>query len=411
MVGPRDRSRHRGIEIQDQYELQELQTTHCRLTHEGSTAHIEDSYSDRDHGHPQNPEAQRLDRRLLRMCKERLMGVLGTCKARSAGVMRRGKGALAMHRMTALSTASLCVLLFLAYYGLNPKAAPSENWFDRSTGRSVGHYQSTTTVTGSSTVYRIITVQYEQFYGARRVHHQAPIAVSSNLESKGQVKPQDLSHLQVRTRTSTLASGLYFMPMSVTNGDWPPSQQDTHSSHRPPSNTQGSPTLQVRPVLENSELEAKTLLQSHEVRAPRSLFAGQANADTNSFIRWGVETLNGLRLRSRRSLHFSKGWCIENACSPHKQLIFMCNTTKTISDSFRKQECEWCYPENQRKHREIDKHCTEVSKRALNALFVICGIFLFCTLVIVIPLATQTLRRRRKAKAGRILPRNAMTTS
>ena len=386
MAGPRDRSRHRGMESHIQYELQDLQAPHRSLTGEGSSAHSEDAYDDRNHGHPQDSGDQGLNRIILRMCKERLAGLLGTCKARSAEVLWMCMQWPSKHRMMTLFMASIiCILVLLASKRLNPSIEPPTYWFNRSTGRAGGHDQSTITVTHSNgpTVYRTISVHYKQFYGARPMHHQEPVAVRSNLRPQGQVKRQDLSHPYVGTRTSTPVPGLYLMPMSSTNGDWLQTQQDTR-----PSSRHGSPSLG------DSKSETKGLLRSREVGTPR----------------WRVEALYGFRRPGHPSLQFYKGWCIENACSPDKQLSSMCNTTKTISDSFRKQECEWCWPENRRKHQEIANHCTEVSKRAFNAVFVICGIFLFCTLVIAILLATRLLQRRRRARADRI-PHAEVTTA
>ena len=411
MAGPRDRSRHRGMETQQQYEMQNIETSQRSPTAEGSTAHGEDSYGDRNHDHPQNSGAQRLGRRILRTCKERSAGVLRMCKERSAGVLRMCKGGLAKHRiMTILTASAICILCIgglWAFGVLNRSTDPSEYGLDWDIGPAMGHYQSTRTVT-HPTAYRIVTVHYQQFYGARPVHHQAPIAVPSNLEATGQVVRQDLSDPNVVTARSTAVSGLYFIPISVTNGGWPQTQQDSHSSSRSANNTEGSRILQRDPSLEDSEPEAKPLLESRETGASRNLVAGQVHADTISFTRWGVEVLYDLR---HRSIPLDKGWCIKNACSPHKQLSPMCNTNKTISDPFRKQECEWCWPENQRKHQEINNHCSEVSKRALNAMLIICGIFLFCTLFIAIVLATRMFRHRRRAKADRVLHKHAATAS
>ena len=396
MAGPRDRSRHRGMESYNQYELQDLQTPHRSLTGEGSTAHSEDAYDDRNHGHPQDSGAQGLNLIMLRTCKERSAALLGTCKARSAEVLWMCMQWPSKHRMMTLFMASIiCILVLLASKRLNPSIEPPTYWFNRSTGRAGGHDQSAITVTHSygPTVYRMISVHYKQFYVARLMHHQELVAVRSNLRPQGQVKRQDLSHPYVGTRTSTSVPGLYLMPMSSTNGDWLQTQQDTHPSSRPMSNTQGSQSRQGSPSLGDSKSETKGLLRSREVGPPR----------------WRGKALYGFRRPGHPSLQFYKGWCIENACSPHKQLSSMCNTTKTISDSFREQECKWCWPEDRRKHQEIANHCTEVSKRAFNAVFVICGIFLFCTLVIAILLATRLLQRRRRARADRLLHAVATT--
>lgn len=237
------------------------------------------------------------------------------------------------------------------------------------------------------------------------------MAVPANLGETGPVTGQDLSHPRVVTASSAPVPGLYYIPMSVTSGGSPQTQQNSHPSSRSASNTEGSQTLQERPSFESSEPEARLLLQSREIGAPRNPFPGQADVETTSFTHWGVEILYGLRCSSRRSVSFYKGWCIKNACSPHKQLNFRCNTSKTISDPFRKQECEWCWPENQRKQQEISKHCKKVSQRALNAMFIICGIFLFCSLVIAIILATRMLRRRRRDNADRTLEKHASNAS
>lgn len=410
MAGPRDRSRHRGLERQNTDELQDIQTTHRNRTDGGSSTNNENSHDDR--GHPQNPVARLVDRRLLRTYKQRLGGFLGIFIARSAGVLRTGMGGLSKYRVTTLfMTSIICILLFLAFRGLDSSAEPFNYWFDWSIRPAMGHYPSSITVTHSSTVYRTISVRYKQFYGARPIHHQVPMAVHTNHEPKGLGERQDLLHPQLVKRTSTSVSGLYFMPMPTTNGDWPQTEQDTHPSSRPASNAKASQSLQGSPSLGNSEPEGKFLLRSCEIHAHRNLSAGQADADTTSFTRWGVAMSYGSRHRSRRSLDFYKGWCIKNICSPHKQLSSMCNTTKTDYDSFRKQECEWCWPANQRKHPEIETHCTEVSKRALNAMFIACGIFLCCTLIVAILLAMRLLRRRRRAKTDSFIHRNGTTAS
>lgn len=412
MAGPRDRSRHRGLEGQNTYELQDIQTSHRNRTDGGSITNNENSHNDRDHGHPQNPVARFLDRRLLRMYEQRLGGFLGTFTARPAGVLRTGMGGLSKYRVITLFMAFIvCILLFLASRGLDFSAEPFDYWFDWSTRRAMGHYPSTTTVTHSSTVYRTISVRYKQFYGARPVHHQVPMVFHTILEPKGLGECQDLLHPQLVKRTSTSVSGLYFMSMPLTNGDRPQTKQDTYPCSRPASNAKASQSLQGNPSLGNSEPKGKIQLQSCEIHAPRNLSAGQADADTTSFTRWGGAVSYDLRHHSRRSLHFYKGWCIKNICSPHKQLSSMCNTTMTGYDSFRKQECEWCWPANQRKFPEIEKHCTEVSKRAFNAMFVVCGVFLFCTLVVASLLAMRLLRRRRRAKKDRFIHKHGTTAS
>ena len=400
MAGPRDRSRHRVGERQIEYPLQDLRTTHHIPTAESSTILGEDSYDDRDHGHPRNSGAQDSGRRVLRTCGERLAGFLRVCKE-----------GIAKHRMTTILTASITCILFIS--GL---WAFRDYGYDWSTMSELAMGQAQPTITRtiyhSSTTYVTLTVQYNQFHGARPVHHQVPMVIPPNLEARGQVTSQDLSHPQIVTSTPVPVSGLYLIPISVTNEDWPQMRQDSHSSSRAASHTEGSQTLQGSPSLEKLEPEAKDLLRSREIGAPRNLFAGQADADdTTFFTRWGVDVLYDLRRHSRRSISLYKGWCTKHACSPHKQLNSMCNTSKTISGSFRKQECEWCWPENQRKHEEINNHCTIVSERALNVIFIICGILLFCTLVVAIVLATRMLRRRRRAKADRILQRHATTAS
>lgn len=407
MAGPRERSRRRGNERQPEHLLQDRQTSHHRLTAEGSndagehrhirdytdapSAHGEDSYDDRNHGHPLNSGAQRLDRRILRTCKQ----------------------GLAKHWMRILP-ATICIFLVYGLWNfcdLNRSAEPSNYGLGWSNRQPTRHYQSMVTVTHTApTAYITYTVHHQQFHDARPVHHQAPMVVPSNLEATGQVIGQDLSHPHIVTATSASVSGLYFIPMSFTSGGWPQTQRDTHPSSRSARNTDGSQTLQRGPGFGTSEPEAKLLVQSREIGAPRNLFPSQADADSTSFSRWGVEVLYGLHRRSRRSIPFYEE-CTKNACSPHKQLTSMCNTSKTISDPFRKQECEWCWPENQRRQQEINDHCMEVSKRALNAMFISCGIFLFCTLAIAIVLATRILRRRRRAKADRILHKHAPSAS
>ena len=415
MAGPRERSRNRSAGRQDGHEMQNLRTSHHSPTARSSNADDEDeiSYDDHNHGHPPETGAQLLVGTFLRTCKEWLARALRTCKGRSAALLRMCKEELAKPRMTTIFKASTISIVFVfaiwaAFYGVSHSAEP----FDY--GLAMGHlrhHQSTITITHSSTAYITYTVQYHQFYGARPVHHQAPMVVPPDLDATGQVTGQDLSHPHVVTATSSPVLGLYLVPMFVTGGGWPQTQQDFEPSSRSASNTDGSHTLQGSPSLGNSEPEATLLLKSHEIGAPRNLVAGQADADTTSFTRWRVEVLYKLRRRIHHSFSFYKEWCITNACSPHKQLNFMCNTTKTISGSFRKQECEWCWPENQRKQQEIDSHCTEVSKRALDAMFIICGIISFCTLVIAILLATRILRRRRRAKAERILHKHVTTAS
>ena len=403
MAGPRERSRHRGMESQDQYELQDMQSSHLNPTGEDSTAQCEGSYDDRNHGHLQNLGAQHLDRRLLWTCKQRLDGILGTCKARSERFMSICMEPLTKHRMMKLFIASVfCTLLLLAFRGLDPRAEPPNYGLDRSTGRATELHQLPSTVTRHHTVYRTISVNYNQFYGARPVHHQAPMAVPSSLELMGRAKLQDLSHPYVGTRTSSSVSGLYFMPTSVTDRDWPQTQQGNHPSFGLTTNAQASQYLQGSQSSGKSKIQAELLLQYREIGAPLNLSTGQADADPTSFTRWGVELCYELRRRSRE-------WCMENACSPHERLISLCHATNTISNPFRKQECEWCWPEDQRKQLEIEKHCTEVSKRAFNAMIISCGIFLFCTLIIAITLAPRMLRHMKIAKVDRIVHENAAT--
>lgn len=394
MAGPRERSRHRGKGRQEEHPLQDIKPSHRRPTAEGSieagecgfvqdhtdapSAHGEDSYDNHNHGHPLDLRAQLLDSRILKMCKEGLV----------------------KHRIWILPATLTCVLFVCGLWAFS-RSAPSEST----------DFQSTITVTPSSTVYITYTVHYNQFHDARPVHHQAPMAVPSNLEATGQVTGQDLSHPHVKTAASAPVSGLYFMPMSFASGGWPQTQKGSHPSSRSARNTEGSQAMQGSLSFGRSEPRAQLLPQPRDLGAPRNLFPGQAGADTTSLTRWGVEVLYNWRRRSRRSIHFYKEFCIKNACSPHHQLESMCNTPRTISDSFRKQECEWCWPENQRKHQEIDRHCSEVSKRALNAMFIICGILLFCTLAIAIVSATRMLRRGRRAKADCVLHKDASTTS
>ena len=409
MANPRERSRHRGRERQKEHEMQNLQTSHRSPTAEGSTAHIENSYVDRNHGHPQNQGAQRLDRRSLRMYTEGLAGALRTCKERSVEILwvcKEGSEGLAKHRRTAILTASIICLFFV--YGL---------WALRGLGLGLGAEssdyglaRSTRTVYDSSTRYITYTVRDKQFYGARPVHHQAPMPIPTNIEATGQVTRQDLSQPHVVTASAPV-SGLYYIPMSFTTQGWPRPQQDSHPSSHSASTIEALQNMQGRPSSLNSKAEAKLLLQSHGIDAPRDLLASHADADTTSFARFGVEVLYDLRHHSRRSFPLYKGWCIKNACSPYKQLSSMCNTNKTISNTFKKKECEWCWPENQRKYQEINDHCTEVSKRALHTMFIICGMFLFCTIVIAMFLSPRMLQRRRRAKADRIFHKQATTAS
>lgn len=409
MAGSRD-SRHRRLERQNTYELQDIQTSHRNRTNGGLSINNENSHDDRDRGHPQNPVARLLDRRLLRTHKQRLGGFVGTFIARSAGMLRTSMGELSKYRVTTPFMVSIiCILLFLAFRGLEFSAQPFDYWFGWSTRRAIGNYPSAVTVTHSFTVYRTISVRYEQFYGARPVHHQVPMVVHANHEPKGLGERQDLSHPQLVKTISTSVFGLYLMPMPITNGDWPQTKQYTHSSSRPVSNAKASQSLQGGHSLGNSEPDGKFLLQSREIHSTRNLSAGQADTDNTSFARWGVTVSYGSRHHSRRSLHFYKRWCIKNVC--RKQLSAMCNATKNGNDSFRKQECEWCWPASQRNLPEIEKHCTEVSKRAFFTLSVVCGIFLLSTLVGAGLLATRLLHRRRGAKTDRFVHKNGTAAS
>ena len=402
MAGPRERSRHRGMERQKEYEMHDIQTSHSSPTAEEFIAHDDDQFDDRNHGHPQDSGNQRLHHKIARTCTERLMGVLRMCKER-----------LAKYRMvTILATSIICTLVFggiWAACGLNRNAMPFDYGSDMDNERAMGHH--TITVTHSSTVYLTVSLHYQQFHGARPVHHQAPMAVPSNLEATGQRTGQGVSHPPVVTATSAQVSGLYLIPMSLTDGIWPQTQQESRPSCRPPSNIEETIEMLGNPSSVKSVVEPNPLLQSRKVAAPHDLFAGQADLGTDSSTRWLVELLYDLHRRSPRDMAFYEGWCINNTCSPQKQLSSMCNTSKAISDSFQKQECEWCWPEKEKKHQEIRDHCVQVSRRALNATFIICGIFLFCTLVIAIVLATQMLRRRRRAEADRSLHKHASTAS
>ena len=393
MAGPRERSRNRRTREQDEDEMQNLRTSyHHSPTAQGSNVEDEESYDDRNHGHPRNVGAQYLD-----------------------GTVLTWKRELTKPRMITIYTvfAVLIVTVFSAwavFYGYRHSAEPLNY------GLPMGHLQNypttTHTVTHTYTPYITVTAEYFQFAGAKPVVHQEPVAVLPDVHATGQVTGQDLSQPHVVTATSSPVSGLYFLPMSGASGGWPQTQQDLDPSSRSASNTEVSQPLQGNPRLGDSDPESSLLLsQSRELGDPRNLFAGQADPDTTSFTRWGLEVLYNLRRRNRDSIHLYKEWCIRNACSPRKQLNSMCNSTGTVSGSFRKQECEWCWPEDQRKEHEIDSHCTEVSKRALIAISIICGIVSFCTLVITIVLATRMVRRRRRAKAERNFPKHATVTS
>ena len=409
MVGTRDRSRNRGMDSRDQYELQDMQTSH--RTGEGSTIDYENSHDDGDHGHPQNPGAQRLDRRIPGMCKERVAGALRTCKTQTVAVLRMCMVGLAKHRMMTLCIVSIIGFLVVwAFRVLKFSAKPPDYELEWSTEGATEHYLSTTTVRGSATLYRTITVQDVQFYGGRPVHHQAPITVAPNHERTGHVISRDSSYPLIGTGTSTSVSGLYYMPMSLTNEDWLQTQ-DSHLASNLVSNVQGSQCGQGNPNRGNLGSDTKLPLQLHEMGAPRNLFAGQADADRASSTRWGEEIVYTWCRRSRRSPHFDKGWCIENACSPHEQISSKCKNANITSGYPQKQESEWRWPENQRKHQAIDKHYTEVSRRVLYAILIICGIFLSCTLLVGILLAMRTLRHRGNAKADLDPHKHATTVS
>ena len=342
------------METQTHYELQDMQTSHSSPMGENSTAYSENSYDDLNHGHPHNSRPRRLDGRVLRTCRDRLIGAPRLCKARLGGILRICIEVSTKYPMsTVFITSIVGILLILALRGLNPIAKPFDYGLGWSTRGAMGHYRSTTTVTGSSTLYHTIGVHYKQFYDARPVHNEAPMVAPPTAEPMGQENRHNLPYTHVGTGTTASVSGLYFMPMSLTNGHWLQMQQDSHHSARPTSNTQDSRYIQRRSGIEDLEPDAKIPLHSRDTGAPRNLFTGQADTDTTSSTRWGMGVLYNVRRGGHRSLHFDKGWCIENACSPHKQLNSMCNTTKVISDSFRKQECEWCWPEDQRKHQDV----------------------------------------------------------
>lgn len=389
MAGPRERSRNRRTGEQDKHEMQILRTPHQDSpTAEGSN---EESYDDRNHGHPRKAGAQFLDGTILtwgrELTKPRMMTIY-----------------------MAFAVLIAIVFAWVAFYSYRHSAEPLNY------GLAMGHLRNKTTTTHTVfhtyTSHITVTAEYFQFAGAKPVVHQEPVAVLSDVPATGQVTGQALSHPHVVTATSSPVSGLYLLPMSGASGGWPQMQQDFDPSSRSASNTERSQPPQGNPRLGDSDPESSLLLfQSREIGNPRNLFAGQADADTTSFTRWGLEVLYKLRRRSHDSFSLYKEWCIRNTCSPQKQLKSMCNRTGTISGSFRKQECEWCWPEDQRKQDEIDSHCTEVSKRALIAIFTICSIFTFCTLVIVIGSAARIVRRRRRAKAERNFPKHATITS
>ena len=399
------------MESQSQFELQDMHPSHLSPTDEGSTTHSEDSYEDRNRGHPNDSGAQYLDLRLFRACKQQLHKILETCKAQSARIPRMSVGPLTEHRMMKLLiTSILCILLLLAFRGRDPRAAePPGYGLNGDSGRAMEHHHFPIIV--SRHVYRTIDVVDNQFHGARPVHHQAPIAVASDLELTGPGKRQHLLHLSVETATSSPVSGLYFMPRSITEGDWPQTQQEAHPSSSPNTHVKGSQNLQGSQSSGKFEPQAGLLLHHDKICALHNLSADQADADPTSFTRWGDNILYALHRYSHRSPHIYRESCIANACSPQEQLISMCNATKNISDSFQKQECEWCWPESQRKHLQIEKHCTEVSKRVFNAMIIICTIFLFCTVIIIIILAPRMLHNIRAAKRDHMINENATTAS
>ena len=373
MAGPRERSRHRGMERQEQHELQNRQSFHhSSTTLEDLNAHEEDHLDDHRLGQPHNLRAHRSDR--TRMRKERLV------KARILMIL------------------TVSVILILFVYGL---------WAFRHPSRSAepSNYEPewthTTTISKpGSTVY--YTVHYQQFHHARPIHDQAAMAVTSDLEAIDRTASQDLSHPPVMTTTVAPVPGLYFIPMPIADGGWPQAQQYSQPSSYSASNTRKSRVLQTNPDWKASETDSEALIQSPGIGTPETRVVGRADAGTTSVNRWGMVILYKLRRRSGQSVSFYKEWCVKNACSPRKRLNSMCNTNKTITDPFRKQECKWCWPEAQKMKAEIDSHCLEVSKRAFDALVIICGIFLFFMLVITMLLAIRSLRRSQKVKSGRL---------
>lgn len=413
MAGPRERSRNRSTGRQDGHEMQNLRTSHHSPAAD-SNAEDEETYDDSRHGHPQTTGAQHLDGTGLRTWKERLARALRRCKDDSARFLRTWTVNLTTPCMMTIykGSAILIVVVFAlwaAFYGYIHSAEPFNH------GLPMGHLRHdqttiTRTVTHRPTEY--ITLEYAQFPHPRPAHNQAPMAAPPGVHAKGQETGQDPSHPHVTRATSSPVSGLYFLPISGASGSWPQMQQKFDPSSHSANNTEGSQPVQGNPRLGNSEPEGNLLLlQSRKIRARRNVFAGQADSDTTAFTRWGVEVLYNLRRRSLDHVSLFKESCIRNACSPQKQLNSMCNTNELISDPFRKQECEWCWPEDQRKQQEIDSHCTEVSKRALTAVFIVGGTVCFCTLIIASVLISRLLRRRRRAKAERILHKRATTAS
>lgn len=375
MAGPRERSRHRGMERQEQHELQNRQSFHhSTTTLEGLNAHEEDHLDDHKLGLPQNLRARRSDRTSSRMRKERLV------KARILMIL----------------TASVILILFVYAFCVfrHPSRSAEPSNYEP-------EWTHTTAITRpGSTVYH--TVHYQQFYHARPIHDQAAMAVSSDLEAIDRTTSQDLSHPPVMTTTVTPVPGLYFIPMPITDGGWPQAQLYSQPSSHSASNTEKSRVLQTNPDWKASETDSDGLIEFPGIGSSETRVVGRADAGTTSVGRWGMVTLYRLRRRSGQSVSYYKGWCVKNACSPQKRLNSMCNTNKTITDPFRKQECKWCWPEDQKMVAEIDSHCLEVSKRAFDALIIICGIFLFFMLVITMLLAIRSLRRSQKVKSGRL---------
>ena len=298
-------------------------------------------------------------------------------------------------------TASIILILFV--YGLWAFRHPSGS---AEPSNYEPKWTHTTTISmPGSTVYH--TVHYQQFHHARPIHDQAAMAVSSDLEAIDRTTSQDLSHPPVMTTTVAPVPGLYFIPMPIRDGGWPQAQQYSQPSSHSASNTEKSRILQTNPDWKASETDFEALIQSPGIGTPETRVVGSAEAGTTSVSRWGMDILYRLHRRSGQSVSFYKGWCVKNACSPQKRLDSMCNTNKIITDPFRKQECKWCWPEDQKMVAEIDSHCLEVSKRAFDALIIICGIFLFCMLVITMLLAIRLLRRSQKVKSGRLPDKHA----
>ena len=410
MAVPRDRSRHRWNDRQDQYELQEMQASNRGRMDEGSAAHSKDLFGNRHHGHLQNSKSLRLDRRILRACKERLIGTLATCRARLGGALRKCIEGLTRHWMLTLFLSSItCIILVLAFPSLHYLAKPPDYGPENSTGGETGRDHSTTAFTGGSTVYHTISVYYKQFYGARPVHQQEPIAIHSTPEQTGHVQQRDLNHC-LGTGPSASLSGSYFKPTSAAVRDSLQAQQMLSPSSRSASNTKISQGVRGSLGSMNLESDAKITISSCESKAALEPLGGQTDAETLAFTRWGVEILDELRRRTRRSLELGKKWCIEHTCSSAKQLKSMCHKDKAKSGP-QKRECELCLQKGQRQQQELEEHCTAVAKHAFNATLIHCGILLFVINVTAIILAARMLKRRRRAKAVRILHNHAMTES